>query len=457
MYSDPAGEDELHAGEADAVVWDLCELEDALGVCDVHHDLGLWATQGSRIDPRVLVVESTLVEAPDLPLTARYSDGIAGLGGLGGVLRTHDGGYPELAGHYGSVRGATAPVGDDGRSGLHDRLPVWVCDLRDKHLAALEALYLARVLEHPCLARRDRVAYSQALDEHPSPLLEAVHTQRRCTACSIHRLWAGLQDKERAREAISGPLDVHECSGPAFLAVVILDGHGPPRELEHVLIGGRERLSLLFGGRNVLDQTMAPGVVDQLELLRAEPLPDQRGVALFERGLVNVEAIRDDTALDDVLAKPPRRSYEHDVWEARLGVQGEDDAGGGQVRADHLLDTDREGYLKVVEAHVLAVADGARGKEAREAPLDRLYELCFSPNVKETLLLAREAGRWQVLSGCRRADGHVRVLFPVFIGEIAVATQDLRLQVFRYVTAQDQVLYQVASAGESLDIAAVKP
>src|SRR5215204_4550617 len=273
----------------------------------------------------------------------------------------------------------------------------------------------------------------------------------------LSRRGTTVPDPTTAREAISGPLDVHECSGPAFLAVVILDGHGPPRELEHVLIGGRERLSLLFGGRNVLDQTMAPGVVDQLELLRAEPLPDQRGVALFERGLVNVEAIRDDTALDDVLAKPPRRSYEHDVWEARLGVQGEDDAGGGQVRADHLLDTDREGYLKVVEAHVLAVADGARGKEAREAPLDRLYELCFSPNVKETLLLAREAGRWQVLSGCRRADGHVRVLFPVFIGEIAVATQDLRLQVFRYVTAQDQVLYQVASAGESLDIAAVKP
>ena len=70
MHPDPAGEDELHAGEADTVVGDLCELE--YPVRDVHHDrLGI---QVSRIDLRDRGREH-LVDVPNLPLTARDRDG----------------------------------------------------------------------------------------------------------------------------------------------------------------------------------------------------------------------------------------------------------------------------------------------------------------------------------------------------------------------------------------------
>src|SRR5215216_4714874 len=106
MHPDPAGEDELHAREADTVVGDLCELEHPLWVGDVHHDLGLWATQGSRIDLRDLIVKGASVYVPDLPLAARHSDGLAGLDDLGNVLRTHDGRYPELAGNDRRMGGA---------------------------------------------------------------------------------------------------------------------------------------------------------------------------------------------------------------------------------------------------------------------------------------------------------------------------------------------------------------
>ena len=58
MHPDPAGEDELHAGEADTVVGDLGELEYPLRVRDVHH-ARIRAIQVSRIDLRDLVVEST--------------------------------------------------------------------------------------------------------------------------------------------------------------------------------------------------------------------------------------------------------------------------------------------------------------------------------------------------------------------------------------------------------------
>src|SRR5215208_2412461 len=146
MHPDPAGEYEFHAREAHTVVGNLCELENPLRVCDVHHDARIRTVQLSRIDLSGLVVEDTLVDAPHLSLAARDRDGIPGLNGLSRVLRTHDGRYPELAGDDRRMRGASAALRHYGRGHLHDRLPVWVCDLRDEHLASAEALDLAGVL-----------------------------------------------------------------------------------------------------------------------------------------------------------------------------------------------------------------------------------------------------------------------------------------------------------------------
>ena len=81
----------------------------------------------------------------------------------------------------------------------------------------------------------------------------------------------------------------------------------------------------------------------------------------------------------------------------------------------------------MVEAHVLAVANGAGGEEAREAPLDRIQKLGVAVDVQEALLLAGEARRRQVLGGGRRADRHVGEVFPVAGGQFTVAPQYLRL------------------------------
>ena len=192
-----------------------------------------------------------------------------------------------------------------------------------------------------------------------------MHVQRRRPASTVNGLRAGLQDEEVARKAVLGPLEVHEGPHPAPLAVVVLDGHGPSRQPKHVFVCGGEGLSLTFCGRHVLDEAVARCVVDELELLRAEPLSDQGVIALPESLLVDVEAIGNDAPLHYVLAQPPGGGYEHDVGEPRLGVEREDHARGGEVRADHFLHPDREGHLGVVETHVLAVAYGARGEEAR--------------------------------------------------------------------------------------------
>ena len=77
-----------------------------------------------------------------------------------------------------------------------------------------------------------------------------------------------------------------------------------------------ENLSRSTSEVGVLDETVARGVVDELELLGAEPLSDQRRVALPESWLVDVEAVRDDTPLDYVLAQSPRRGHENDIRES---------------------------------------------------------------------------------------------------------------------------------------------
>ena len=94
---------------------------------------------------------------------------------------------------------------------------------------------------------------------------------------------------------------------------------------------------------------------------------------------MDVELVGVDRALDDVLAEPVGAGDEHDVAKARLGVEGEHHARGGEVRADHLHDPDRERDLEVVEALVDAVVDGAVGEQAGEAAPAGVEQALGSP------------------------------------------------------------------------------
>ena len=75
--------------------------------------------------------------------------------------------------------------------------------------------------------------------------------------------------------------------------------------------------------------------------------------------LVDVELVRIHRALHDGLAEPVRRRDEHDLVEARLGVEREHHAGGAQVAAHHPLDAGRQRDVRVREALVDAIGDRA--------------------------------------------------------------------------------------------------
>ena len=117
---------------------------------------------------------------------------------------------------------------------------------------------------------------------------------------------------------------------------------------------------------------------------------------------MDVELVRIDLALHDVLAEPPGPGDEHHVAKAEFGVECEDDAACREIRADHLHDPDRQRYLEVVEAVVDAIDDGAVGEDRGEAAPARLDYIGLAAHVQETLMLPGETGGRQIL-GSRRA------------------------------------------------------
>jgi hypothetical protein len=84
---------------------------------------------------------------------------------------------------------------------------------------------------------------------------------------------------------------------------------------------------------------------------------------------------------------------------ARLGIDGEQDAGPGLIGTHHLLHADRERHLHVVEPFRFAIRDGAVGEEGGEAPAAGIEQRVLADDVEERLLLAGEARRRQILRG----------------------------------------------------------
>jgi hypothetical protein len=95
---------------------------------------------------------------------------------------------------------------------------------------------------------------------------------------------------------------------------------------------------------------------------------------------VDVELVRVDLALHDVLAESIGPGDEDHVSEAGLRIEGEDDAACRQVRADHLHHPDRESDLEVIEAVIDAINDSAIGDRGEAAPA-RLKQGGFAAHI----------------------------------------------------------------------------
>ena len=100
------------------------EVERAVGVADVHHDLDGERRQRVELDLLALELELALVDVAGVAFGAGHGDVLAFADRVGRVAAADDRRNAELARDDRRVAGAPAAIGDDGGGALHHRFPV---------------------------------------------------------------------------------------------------------------------------------------------------------------------------------------------------------------------------------------------------------------------------------------------------------------------------------------------
>ncbi len=226
-----------------------------------------------------------------------------------------------------------AAIRDDRRGALHHRLPIGVGHVGDQHVACLHAVHLRGRLHEAHLALPDPLADRPPARENLGLRLQAVAAQIAGAFARLHRLGPRLQDVELAVGAVATPLDVHRP------LVMLFDGNRVARELVRLLVGDREAIAVLGGdldARRRRADARAVGV-DHPNGLRAQCLAQDRRSTGREIGLVQVELVGVDCALNDGLAEPIGRRDEDNLIEARFGIEREHHARRAEIAAHHPL------------------------------------------------------------------------------------------------------------------------
>ncbi|MNH15338.1 hypothetical protein D3C79_749500 [compost metagenome] len=114
---------------------------------------------------------------------------------------------------------------------------------------------------------------------------------------------------------------------------------------------------------------------------------------------MHIELVRVDGPLHHHLPQALGAGDEDHVVEAGFGIQGEHDAGGGEIRAHHALHPGGERHALVIVPLMHPVGDGAIVEERRKHMLDGGHDGIDAAHVEEGLLLTGEGGIRHVLGG----------------------------------------------------------
>ena len=117
-------------------------------------------------------------------------------------------------------------------------------------------------------------------DQHLAARLEVKALQHQRVALRMHRLGPRLHEKQLAAAAVLRPLDVHRRRRASQARVVLLDQHRPSRQRQDVIVREHEAFAVVGGNRDAARLPRAAFLVDQLELLRAELLLQDRAESL---------------------------------------------------------------------------------------------------------------------------------------------------------------------------------
>src|SRR3989344_615067 len=355
VHADHAVDDELQAGQAHTGVRQLCEVEGAVRVADVHHDLERQIRHGVHGVLLDIEAQFAFEDETGVAFSAGNGHALAVFQQLGGIAATDHGRDTQLAGNDGRVAGTTATVGDDGAGALHDRFPVRVGHVRYQYVAWLDLVHLGHVLDDANLAGANALANGTAFDQHGAGFLQQVTFHDVGLGAALHGFRTGLHDVQLAVVTVLGPFDVHRA------LVVLLDDHRLLCQLADFGIGQAETRTLSLVDIDGLDRTTGLGLVavDHLDGLAAQVAAQDRRATGGQGAFVDVEFIRVHRALYDGFTQAVGAGDEHHVTETRLGIEGEHHAGGAGSGADHALYAGRQGYQLVVEALVHAIGNRA--------------------------------------------------------------------------------------------------
>src|SRR5690606_13412037 len=412
MHADHAVDDEFQARQTHTLVGQVGEIESAVRVANVHHDLERQFGHGINAVGTHVELQTTVVDNAGIAFCARHGYDLTILEFAGGIAAAHYRRDTQLTSDDGCVTGAAAAVGDDGAGALHHRLPVWIGHVGDQYVAGLDLVHFRYVANHLDRARADALADGPPIDQDGTLVLQKITFHDVDIAAAFHGFRPSLDDIQLAVIPILGPFDVHRA------AVVLLDDHRLTGQADHFLVAQAEARTLSGIHFDGLDRAASSSLftVDHLDRLAAQIATQNGRTTGLQRGLVDIELVRVNRALHHGLTQAVGTGDEHHITEAGFGIQGKHYTGGTGLGADHALHAGGQGDQLVIEALVHAVGYGAVVEQRGKHFLGGADDVVRPPNVQEGFLLTGKGGIRQVFGGSGGAYGD---------GEIVIAGSQL--------------------------------
>jgi hypothetical protein len=311
-------------------------------------------------------------------------------------------------------------------------------------------------LINPDRAAGDFLADTPAPHENAAARAEGEGFHHVIAATRLHRLRPRLQNEQLARHSVLGPFDVEGRRLSALRRVVFLDPARPPRERQDIVVAHRKARAIAGGHRNVLHHLPSTQIEDELELLCSDPFLENWLRSRLERRLEHAVLVGRDRSLYHIFAEAVGRIDQHDVPEARLGIEREHHARGAEVRTNHALHSNRQRDLRVIESLVDAVRDRPILEQGGKTALARIEQRVPALHVQVGFLLTGEAGIRQVFRR-RAAPDRDRNVLDRRIVQLRVGTGDLRHEIGRKLRREDGMPDVGAAAPQVVNVAHVEP
>src|SRR5699024_111317 len=141
VHADLAIDDEFQPRQADTGVGSRGEVERAIGIADIDHDLGADLRHLVERDLINLEVNFAGIDVAGIAFGTRYRDRRTVNQLDAGITGADHRRNAQFTGDDGRMAGAPATIGDNGGGALHDRFPIRIGHIRNQDVAGLDTVH----------------------------------------------------------------------------------------------------------------------------------------------------------------------------------------------------------------------------------------------------------------------------------------------------------------------------